>query len=665
MSTFFRSFFPALLIGIFTLFPVGLSAQNGPYTIQIEPEAPRMQVGDELQLNVSVIDKEGRKVDNPNLRFFSRARKIVGADRSSGLLTAMEGGEAQVIVMYSPSQKREDRVRSDITITVAYPPIAKIQFSELPEKIYAGTSIPIHLKVIDEKQNVRKDLLPQVVSENIAIAETDAFNNLLPKTPGKCLLTAELDGVDNSQQIEVLPNPVKEIELTTEMLLAKTGDVIPFVAVTKDASGKEITDVPVLFTFQGKSTNPSYSAAGMIEQDGRFVAYEAGMYQITATCGGLSATKAVKIAPRDVQKPIEFVGRGTVNNVHTSDLWVWEGVDGRDYAVTGTWGADGEAYFWDVTDPGNIIGIDTFQVDARTVNDVKVSEDGKVCIISREGASNRKNGIVILDVTDPSDVKQHSIFDEGLTGGVHNLFIHKGHVYALSNGQRYDIINIEDPTKPKKVGTFELDSPGHSIHDVWIEDGIAYSSNWHDGVQMVDVGNGIKGGTPANPKKISSYAYPSGWNHAAFPFKSKSTDKFYVIAGDEAFPRGINLNDNPTYPAGYLHVIDFTDLDNPKEVAHYEVPGAGSHNFWIEGETLYVANYNAGLRIVDISGDLMGDLFKQGREIGWFKPTDPKGRVPNAPMTWGPQPHKGHIFFSDWNSGIWAVKMKTPEKPTQ
>ncbi|MCB0854249.1 MAG: hypothetical protein KDD63_18625, partial [Bacteroidetes bacterium] len=109
-------------------------------------------------------------------------------------------------------------------------------------------------------------------------------------------------------------------------------------------------------------------------------------------------------------------------------------------------------------------------------------------------------------------------------------------------------------------------------------------------------------------------------------------------------------------------VIDFTDMDNPKEVAYYEVPGAGSHNFWIEGETLYVANYNAGLRVVDISGDLLGNLYEQEREIGWFKPTDKEGRIPNAPMTWGPQPHKGHIFFSDWNSGIWSVKLKSEEK---
>ncbi|MEZ4850158.1 MAG: hypothetical protein R3B93_16395 [Bacteroidia bacterium] len=75
-----------------------------------------------------------------------------------------------------------------------------------------------------------------------------------------------------------------------------------------------------------------------------------------------------------------------------------------------------------------------------------------------------------------------------------------------------------------------------------------------------------------------------------------------------------------------------------------------------------MANYNAGLRVVDISGDLLGNLYEQEREIGWFKPTDKEGRIPNAPMTWGPQPHKGHIFFSDWNSGIWSVKLKTEEK---
>ena len=75
-----------------------------------------------------------------------------------------------------------------------------------------------------------------------------------------------------------------------------------------------------------------------------------------------------------------------------------------------------------------------------------------------------------------------------------------------------------------------------------------------------------------------------------------------------------------------------------------------------------MAFYNGGVRVVDISGELMGDLRKQGREMGWIIPNDPKGYVPNAPFTWGAQLHKGHIFYSDWNSGLWSAKME-PEKP--
>jgi len=212
------------------------------------------------------------------------------------------------------------------------------------------------------------------------------------------------------------------------------------------------------------------------------------------------------------------------------------------------------------------------------------------------------------------------------------------------------------------VGTFEVDSPSPSIHDVWVMDGVAYSSNWSDGVVMVDVGNGVAGGSPSNPVEIGRYAYPSGWNHAAFPYHDKETGKFYIIGGDEKFPYGLDVN-GVNRAAGWLHFIDFTDPTNPQEVARYEVPEAGTHNFWVEDDTLYVAYYNGGLRVVDLSGDLMGDLYKQGREMARYFPTDPNGFVPNAPFTWGPQPHKGHIFFSDWNSGLWSTKLKKPETP--
>ena len=63
-----------------------------------------------------------------------------------------------------------------------------------------------------------------------------------------------------------------------------------------------------------------------------------------------------------------------------------------------------------------------------------------------------------------------------------------------------------------------------------------------------------------------------------------------------------------------------------------------------------------------VSGELMGDLFAQGREIAVFKASDPIGIMPNSPSAFGAQPYKGNIFFSDMNSGLWAVKLqpKTP-----
>ena len=201
--------------------------------------------------------------------------------------------------------------------------------------------------------------------------------------------------------------------------------------------------------------------------------------------------KQSRLCPGHVNKEIELVGHGLISNVYTSDLWLWPGIgkhEGKDFAITGTWGANGEAYFWDVTDRSNFKIIDTVTVDARTINDVKISENGKIGVISREGASNRKNGFVILDVSDPYNVEILSAFNDDMTGGVHNVYVYEDHVYAVNNGRKYDVINIEDPRNPFRVGIYELNTPGHSIHDVWVEDGIAYSSNWADGVHAVDVG---------------------------------------------------------------------------------------------------------------------------------------------------------------------------------
>ena len=114
---------------------------------------------------------------------------------------------------------------------------------------------------------------------------------------------------------------------------------------------------------------------------------------------------------------------------------------------------------------------------------------------------------------------------------------------------------------------------------------------------------------------------------------------------------------------GYIHIIDFTDPENPRDVARYEASEFGTHNLWVEDDMMYVAYYEGGVRAVDVSGELMGNLATQGREVAVYKAFDPNGYAPNAPMAWGPQPYKGNLFFSDFNSGLWSVKVRPRGRP--
>lgn len=649
-----------MLSALCTFCAVDVWAQSA--RIEVEPETITMNVNDELRLSARVIGEDGVVLQDTVYFFLQsrRNRRALGVNQD-GTLTAYKPGTYGV----SARTFGEERLRHDFDVTIAYPPVTEVEVDGIPTTLYANTKVQLIPMIKDESGALRDNVEYTFATSNNEIAFIDDFDMLSLHKKGRVDITLTADGIESEIRLDVKENPVISLELTHNYIdkTIRTGDVITFQATPKDRRNRSVEDVPVSYTYIVQPDDDlGQGASALIEQDGKFVANHTGVYTVMARTGNQFAETTFRVVYRNVQRPLEVVGKGIVPDVKTSDLWVWEGVDGRDYAVTGTWGARGEAFFWDVTDPTNIHTIDTVLVDARTVNDVKVSEDGTIAVITREGASNRKNGIIILDVTNPRDVKILSEYTEGLTGGVHNAFIYENHVYAVNNGRKYDIINIEDPINPRTVSVVELDTPGHAIHDVWIQDGIAYSSNWGDGVVAMDIGSNNSadmpgaGGSPENPTYLGSYSYPSGWNHAAFPFKSKSTGDFYIAAGDEAFPYGLNF-DGPNRAAGWVHFVKFDGWDNPEEVARYQVPEAGSHNYWIEDDILYAAFYNGGLRVVDISGELMGDLYEQDREIALFLPTDPDAAIPNSPFTWGPQPYKGLIFMSDWNSGIWAVKL--------
>ena len=59
-------------------------------------------------------------------------------------------------------------------------------------------------------------------------------------------------------------------------------------------------------------------------------------------------------------------------------------------------------------------------------------------------------------------------------------------------------------------------------------------------------------GKPSNPVKLASFPDRKGRNHSAFPFLSESTGDFFIIAGDEVFPNGLEnlINNKPSSPRG-------------------------------------------------------------------------------------------------------------------
>ena len=678
-----------IMLPIF-VFAIQEKAAKDSIRFIFEPDSLNLHVGESAEITIKMVTNDDKLTGTPFLIYGQPRRALEAYPRisdSTGFVKvkvkAYKPGALKLRTR-SISVKREDRVFGELKITVPKPKLKRIVFNNSIDNLYEGTTVRLEPIVYDEANLIRDEVFVELSSSNLKVAIIDGIGNLITLKSGKTIISGEVDSLFASMDLKVIKNPVRSLLLSSDQDKIRTGDVITFKAVAYDRKNRVVNDAPIQFSYKGKAIyGIGLPASAQIMPDGRFVAETEGVYSVSATSNGFNVSKKIKVGPRNISKDIELIGHGLISNVYTSDLWIWPGIGkhkGKDFAVTGTWGSNGEAYFWDISDPSNMIIIDTVTVDARTVNDVKISKDGKIGVISREGASNRKNGFVILDVSDPYNVEILSTFNDDMTGGVHNTFIYENHVFAVNNGRKYDIINIQDPKNPFRVGVYELNTPGHSIHDVWVEDGIAYSSNWADGVHAVDVG-GLKfseknqkkikfnplllkagQGSPSNPVPLANMVDPNGHNHAAFPFKSQSSDKFYIIGGDEWFPWRYPNKPRPYQPRGGFHFLDFTDINNPKEEAVYTITEAGSHNHWIEGDTLYAAYYNGGLRIVDISGELLGDLYRQGREIAFYQTGHPEGHIKNSPNVWGTIPYKGYIFFSDMYSGLYCVKLVDKKK---
>jgi hypothetical protein len=522
--------------------------------------------------------------------------------------------------------------------------------------LVAGGAMLLNVAARTPNGDPREDAPVAWTSETPRVATVDAAGLVTGVSAGKATIVATSGAATARSTVTVVANPVRTLNVTPRAAQARTGDVVRFSAT---AAGSRS---PMLrWTVSG--------AGAAIDADGGFVAERPGTYTVTATSGDRSAVGSVVVIARNVARPLEVVGRAPLEEFQTTEQWV---VGHYVYAAS----IAGRLWVYDVANPSAPVKTDSVAFDARLINDVSTTPDGKIAVVTREGASSRKNGIVFLDTSDAAHPKVLSEYTATVTGGVHSAFINGHYVYLTDDATgSLRVIDFQDVKNPKEVARWQTETPlareqveegqsriaGRYLHDVYASDGFLYMGYWRDGLIVLDIGNGLKGGSPTKPTFVSQLRfnyldlYGPGWlagAHAVFRYRN------YVFVGDEVFPAQFDIQSRDRIPVqGIVHIVDVADIQHPRKVAEYIVPEAGAHNMWVDDDVLYMGYYNGGGRVVDVSGELRGDLYRQGREIARLWTGDPKGWRPNLPFTWGAQPYKGLIYFADINSGIWITRL--------
>ena len=629
----------ALILPLVLLTVAPVAAQEATTTppvsrIEIQPERVDVTVGDTARMMAIAYGPEGEAVDVPLMWFTSYES---GTIDSTGLFVAYQPGE-RVIGVAAGGQS------ASVPVIVQPLPAARLEIHVPATSVTVSSWLPLDGDAFNRIDGPVWDAPITWESSDPSTAEV-VGSFLHPKSPGTVTLTARSGTGSAVDEITVTPAPSGDLALATPPTTIRTGDVF---RLEPTVGGQPLPG----------GAFPRYTVtgpAGEVDPQGWFVAEEPGDYLVVGTLGASSATVPIRVEARGFDRELKFVGRGAVSYAHTGDLWVFGNT-----AYVGNYG-DNSLRVFDISDPANPVQTDSVYVDARRVNDIKVNEEGGFAIMTREGASDRKNGIVILNISDPHHPTVYSEYTETVTGGVHNTFIVGNLVYLINNGTRdLHIVDVSDRENPKEVGRWGLDHPNKVLHDVFVKDGIAYLSYWDDGLVVLDLGGAGKGGSPTRPVFVSRVNYPQGNTHVAWRWND------YVFVGDEIFPADWDP-EKPVAARGYIHVFDVSDLENPVEVAKYEVPEAGSHNVWIEDDdpTLYIGYYQAGLRTVDVSGELRGDLYRQGREIDhYLTEASENVKVPNAAFNWGVMIHDGKIYSADFNSGLWVHEwVPTEDRP--
>lgn len=664
-SRFVRSLIlPALALSVAPAL-IAQTTANPVARLAITPATRTVSAGDTVRFTAQALDAQGNPVSGVRVRF-NMLRGEGGEMDSAGVLITgstgvIEASASAIIVGQRPKIERFE-------VRIMPGPAARIEVTPQPTKLVAGQRLLLAAKSWSAQNDERKNDEYTYTSSAPSVVRATSDGVLTALAPGRATVTVAAGKATKALAIQVVPNTLTSLELTPARTRGRQGDVMRFAVTAKATGGQSVSGLTPQWSMTG--------GEGLIEQDGGFVAYNPGRYTVTATVGNRSADAVVTIEDRDVRRAVSVVSRIPRTAFTTAEVWVHP--NGR-VAYLGTHGGGDRFYSIDISNPASPAIVDSVVMNTRLVNDIMTDAAGKVLVATREGAADRKNGIVICTLDDPLHPKVVSEFTEGVTAGVHSAFVFTQpkfgtHVYLTNDGTgAVHVIDINDPAKPKQVSTWTTPraSEGRYLHDIDVQDGLLYGSWWNDGLVILDVGNGIKGGSPSNPVFVSQYKYDlndmyreveivSGAGHTRGTHTAWR-HKNYVFIADEVY-RASDVkgakDESANRMYGNMQVVDVSDIMHPKPVAYYKPENGGVHNVWIAGDTLYMGAYDGGFRAFDITGELRGDLRAQGREIASLSTADMDGKIKNAAQTWGVVVKNNLAYVNDFNNGLWIIKIE-------
>jgi hypothetical protein len=377
--------------------------------------------------------------------------------------------------------------------------------------------------------------------------------------------------------------------------------------------------------------------------------------------------------PDDTTPPaLSVIGFGSATDRYTAELWVRGNV-----AYTTSWstrgGIPGNAIkIWDVSGSTPVIVDSVIVQNAGTLGDIQVTEDGQYLVVAIEPSPN--GAMAIFSLADPRRPVLVTRFQTAATTrGVHTAEVQVvgGTLYAflaVNSGSgtsgNLAIVSLANPALPVVVNTSITGVP--FVHDVFVRSGMLFVARWNGGMSIYDIGGGSSGGSPSNPAFVSNIVTAGGQVHNIWWYHDASGNRRYAFVGQEGPASLFNTS------SGDIHVVDISNMSQPREVAFYSQTGAGTHNFSVDEQrgVLYAAYYNAGVRALDVRGDLSScttaqkspdgrcNLGLMGREIGSTARSEVR-----PSYVWGVHYVNGRVYASDMLTGLWVFTPAVPSNP--